>query len=543
MAKEVKWPGWDIVRLIGKGSFGNVYEIQRDVFGTIEKAALKVITIPQNDSDVEDLMNDGYDAESITQHYQSYLMDIVREYSLMAELKGNSNIVDCDDLQYIAHEDGFGWDIYIKMELLTPLNRALGKDITVSQAVQLGIDICNALILCKKHNIVHRDIKPQNIFVSRYGHYKLGDFGIAKVADRTTSGTKTGTFKYMAPEVYNNQPYGSASDIYSLGIVLYWMLNERRTPFLPLPPSVPTASIEEDARRRRFQGEEIPKPLHGSEELKRIVCKACAFDPAERYHSAEDMLHDLKLLFEESEDDATVCDATVCDATEVQLKTGTKKNYFSNQNKGGSDTERKEIEEQLGTEEKTNAENEQKDLHLETKSEIKPTSPEKKESDLNNSSETQMVDNAEKETGTAEQDEDSKQEKDVSKSGRIRNGIGGIRNKKLVRNIIIVIIIAVIGYFVVSSPLFGSSEAEVENYPTERTMMSDVAKILRDENVAGRVTELFIVDENENERYQTYTAECDVSVNVEGAVESYKVILIYENDNSTWVLSDLSHLD
>ena len=52
----------------------------------------------------------------------------------------------------------------------------------------------------------------------------------------------------MAPEVYNNQPYGHSADIYSLGMVLYWLLNERRTPFLPLPPQVPTATDEEHAR-------------------------------------------------------------------------------------------------------------------------------------------------------------------------------------------------------------------------------------------------------------------------------------------------------
>lgn len=287
------WPGWEIVRTIGKGGFATVYEIRRNVFGHMEKAALKKISIPQGEGDIEDLIGDGYDEESLTKRFEGYLQDIVREYSMMADMKGCANIVYCDDVRYIQHDDGIGWDIYIKMELLTALTRAIGRDIPEELVLKVGTDICSALVFCEERNVLHRDIKPQNIFMAPDGTYKLGDFGIAKTAERTTSGTKTGTYKYMAPEVYNNRPYGTKADIYSLGLVLYWMLNERRTPFLPLPPKVPTTSEEDAARSKRFSGKEIPPPLHGSEELKRIVLKACAFDPDLRYQSAKEMLFDL----------------------------------------------------------------------------------------------------------------------------------------------------------------------------------------------------------------------------------------------------------
>jgi len=293
---NVSWPGWNVAGIIGYGSYGRVYEIERNVFGHTEKAALKVISIPQNSGEIDELYNDGYDSESITQRFKSHLKEIVREYALMSEMKGHTNIVYCDDLRYIQHDDGMGWDIYIKMELLTPLPKILGNGFSEKLVVKLGLDICNALILCKSKNIVHRDIKPQNIFVSEDKNFKLGDFGIAKTAEHTTSGTKTGTYKYMAPEVYNNQPYGHAADIYSLGMVLYWLLNERRTPFLPLPSQVPTATDEERARDSRFAGFPIPEPIHGSEALKRIVLKACAFWPEERYKSAVEMRKDLLAL-------------------------------------------------------------------------------------------------------------------------------------------------------------------------------------------------------------------------------------------------------
>ena len=299
MAELIKapWSDWETVRMIGRGSFGTVYEIQRKLVDEdTESAALKVITIPQNPSDVEELYSEGYDDESITATFNSHLKSIVAEYSLMRKMDGSANIVNCKDIRYIQHDDGIGWDIFIRMELLTPLMKALPADTAEQTIIKIGKDICSALVLCKKHEIIHRDIKPQNIFVSPNGDYKLGDFGIAKTVEKTMGGTKIGTYKYMAPEVYNNQPYGSAADIYSLGLVLYWLLNERRMPFMPLPPAKLGAGMDEEARHRRLSGERLPAPAHGSDELKQIVLKACAYDPKDRYTSAAAMLDDLSKM-------------------------------------------------------------------------------------------------------------------------------------------------------------------------------------------------------------------------------------------------------
>ena len=292
----IGWPGWETVGLIGRGSFGAVYEIQRNVLGNVEKAALKVISIPQNASDIDEMISDGYDNESITSTFQAHLKSIVAEYALMRKMNGSSNIVNCDDVRYVQHDDGFGWDIYIKMELLTPLAKTLTGSISDETVIRLAQDMCAALNLCQKHGIIHRDIKPQIIFLSDNGDYKLGDFGVAKTVEKTSGGTKIGTYKYMAPEVYNNQPYGVGADIYSLGMVLYWMLNERRMPFLPLPPERLRAGMDEAARNRRLAGEAFGPPAHGSDQLKQIVMKACAYDPAERYRTAQEMLDDLNLL-------------------------------------------------------------------------------------------------------------------------------------------------------------------------------------------------------------------------------------------------------
>jgi len=294
--QNISWPGWKTVGRIGKGGFGAVYEIERNLFGEVEKAALKVISIPADQNEVEELRAEGYDDESITDTFHSYLKEIVNEYTLMKKMNGCANVVSCDDVRYVQRADGIGWDIFIRMELLTPLQKALQEQISEQTVIRMGMDLCRALMECKKHGIVHRDIKPQNILVSANGDFKLGDFGIAKTVEKTVGGTRIGTYKYMAPEVYLNRPYGAAVDLYSLGLVMYWMLNERRLPFLPLPPVKLTAQTLEESFRRRFSGEQIPPPVHGSRRLKEIVGKACAFDPRERYSNAGQMYEDLEKL-------------------------------------------------------------------------------------------------------------------------------------------------------------------------------------------------------------------------------------------------------
>ena len=291
------WPGWDTVRVIGHGSFGAVYEIRRNTLGYTESAAVKIISIPNNPREVEELRRNGYDDESITQTFREQSEKYMQEYAFMRSLRGNTNIVDCDDIRAVAHEDGFGFDLYIKMELLTPLDALKDDAFTEEKVIALGRDICCALELCEKNQIIHRDVKPGNIFVSSNGNYKLGDFGVSRVMEHSTNGSVTGTPRYMAPEVYANRKYGHRADIYSLGMVLYWLLNERRTPFQPLPPAKLGHSAAESALDRRMNGEAIPAPKNGSAALKAVVLKALAYDPKERYQNAGEMRQALETLY------------------------------------------------------------------------------------------------------------------------------------------------------------------------------------------------------------------------------------------------------
>ena len=295
---EPLFGSWRITRQIGEGSFGKVFEIERKDFGVTYRAALKAITVPASESELLEVKADGMDDASVRTYFGSFVEELVKEFALMSRLKGNSNIVSYEDHQVIEHPDDIGWDILIRMELLTPLNRYTSTHMVTRQdVIKLGIDLCHALELCQKFNIIHRDIKPENIFVSDMGDFKLGDFGIARTVEKTTSGlSKKGTYTYMAPEVYKGEAYGSTVDIYSLGIVLYRLLNGNRTPFLPAAPAPITHADRENALARRFSGAPLPAPCHAEGRLAEIVLKACAYDPKERYSSPMQMRQELESI-------------------------------------------------------------------------------------------------------------------------------------------------------------------------------------------------------------------------------------------------------
>ena len=296
----IPWDGWKVVREIGRGSYGRVYEIERSVGDFIEKTAMKVIPIPPDPQVINDYYGEGYDEESISKMCESYLNKTLSEYRTMYSLRGNTNIVSCHDITTLKMEDSIGWQVYIRMELLTPFTNYLKSvnSVTEKDIISLGKDICQALMLCEKRNIVHRDVKPANIFMNDKGDYKLGDFGVARTLDHVTNATRVGTERFMAPEVVKREAYGNNVDIYSLGLVLYWLLNERRMPFETLGKA-PTESEFKEASNRRLSGEPLPAPKYGNDKLKEIVLKACSYDRNDRYQSASEMLQALEEIEKE----------------------------------------------------------------------------------------------------------------------------------------------------------------------------------------------------------------------------------------------------
>ncbi|MBR5518212.1 MAG: serine/threonine-protein kinase [Clostridia bacterium] len=277
---EPLWENWTYTgEFLGEGAMSSVFEIQSTAMGLRELAALKIITVKR------DFRGEVKIPENA-----------LNEIKILRTLSGCVNIVQYHDStqRQIFDENGTlkEIDILIKMEKLQPLSE--GDNISADQVTKLAKDMCNALIHASEYSIIHRDIKPQNIFVDKDGTYKLGDFGIAKIVSDFSQNftTNIGTMAYTAPEIYRNTvgTYDISSDIYSLGLVLYVFLNNGYLPFAN------NSSSLHDAIAKRLSGAPFPSPSNGSKSLKSIVMRACNSDLTKRYRTPQEMLEDLELL-------------------------------------------------------------------------------------------------------------------------------------------------------------------------------------------------------------------------------------------------------
>ena len=283
---------WYIDRRLGAGAYSTVYRAVRKDHPGIE-AAIKIIAIPATESESDTLRTEGYSPAQSQSYYDDVARQYVSEIELMEQLKGTPNIVGIEDYKLVRRTDTIGNLIYIRMEMLVPLDSVLRERVlTEEEIIRLGIDVCSALQLCEARNILHRDIKPANIFINDktpgYVFYKLGDFGIARSIQTLTHGLSAkGTPSYMAPEIFFGKPYDHRADLYSLGITLYRLLNNNRLPLIP--ENDLSAAAREGALTRRMGGEKLPPACRGSKALNKVILKACEFKPGERYACAADM--------------------------------------------------------------------------------------------------------------------------------------------------------------------------------------------------------------------------------------------------------------
>ena len=285
------WPEWQIEEQLGKGSYGTVFRAVRKDSNLTTYSAIKIISIPQDPSELDTLRSEGLTADESQTYLQGIVDNFVNEIQLMQSFKGTQNSVSIEDYKVTKKIGTIGWKIYIRMELLTPLPKyCASRPMTEQEVIRLGCDICTALELCARRNIIHRDIKPDNIFLNDFGSFKLGDFGIARTLSGMTSGmSQKGTPFYMAPEVFVTNKYDARVDICSLGLVMYKLLNRDLLPFIRDKKQLLNPNERDIALERRRTGETMPPPCDASPAMAHIILKACAYDPNDRFANASEL--------------------------------------------------------------------------------------------------------------------------------------------------------------------------------------------------------------------------------------------------------------
>lgn len=281
------WPDWKIKEEVGRGAFGIVYRAERYGIRNNYNSAIKIISIPYREEEMDLLRSEGLRDGELTTYFGGMITECADEISVLEKLKGHSNIVSIEDFKIIKRDEVFGWDIFIRMEFLESLPEYIQSKpdgLSREEIIKLGTDLCEALSFCEKERIIHRDIKLSNIFVASHNRFKLGDFGIAKTLEKSTRMfSRKGTQSYMAPEVFRGERYLPNVDIYSLGLVLYQLLNNNCLPFMNSSKTSATYAEREEAFYKRIRGDALPRPACADNQLAEVILKACSYDPDKRF--------------------------------------------------------------------------------------------------------------------------------------------------------------------------------------------------------------------------------------------------------------------
>ena len=286
-ALEPFFGSWYIETKLSEGKSSKFYKVYRS--DGIEKfyLGLKTVKFPSGDKELSNAIASGK-YQNIDEYLDILQQSVSKNMSIMRSLSGHNNVVRLEDFTIIREPSCFY--VLMLVELLTPLNDYLSfENVSKNDVINLGKDICRAIEAFREKGVIHHNITPENIYVDNTGNYKLGDFGLFDYSTGMSEGSL-----YIAPELYNkNYLRDTSSDIYSLGMLLYKLLNNNRFPFLPAYPAPVSLSDREQSFSRCMRGEAFPAAANADFKLTNIISKATAYRADDRYFSPLAMLSQL----------------------------------------------------------------------------------------------------------------------------------------------------------------------------------------------------------------------------------------------------------
>ena len=241
---------------------------------TGDKYIVKVISLPPSQTQVDALKLAGVvsDDDSIRHYFQERSLETLTEIETLQALSRHEGFMPCEGYQLEPSEDGLGFDIY----MLSPYRRSLERQFTKRpftqlDAINLGMDICSALMACRRNGYLFVNLKPNNIYLTPNGEFKISDLGFLNMGNLKYATIPSQYISdYTAPEMKDAFATPNTSiDIYALGAILYSVYNGGVLP-----------SVDADVP---------PAPQYADEELAAIIVKACSKNPEDRWEDPAQM--------------------------------------------------------------------------------------------------------------------------------------------------------------------------------------------------------------------------------------------------------------
>lgn len=285
---EPLFGSWYVESKVSEGKNSKFYKVYQPDGDGKHYAGLKIVRFPSGEQELSRVIASGK-YQNVDEYLDSLQENVMTNMGIMRSLSYHKNIVPVHNFTVIREVSCFY--LLCLVDILTPLSEYLSFEaVSKNDVITIGKDICHAMIAFREKGIIHHDITPENIYVDASGNYKLGDFG---VYDYETGISEASV--YRAPELYEkNYLSDVSSDIYSLGILLYKLLNNNRLPFLPPYPAPISLSDREQSFARCMRGEAFPTPANADYKLGSVISKATAFNPDARYLSPMAMLTQLE---------------------------------------------------------------------------------------------------------------------------------------------------------------------------------------------------------------------------------------------------------
>ena len=273
------------------------YDCER--IDTGEKLVLKHIAIPESDTKIQALIITGAvaDEAAANEYFRGLAEDLRSELEFLASQPETSGVDTWRDFQIEARE-GVGFDIYALMARKDSLKGYLQDNaITQLQALNLGLDLCDAMGNLNAAGYAYFDLKPENVFVDARKRFTIGDFGLMPLDELEYAAVpEEHISEFSAPELSKLIPEpAETSDQYSLGMLLFYIFNGNRLPFEDEKTS-PKRALE-----KRMNSDILPSPQYADYELAEIISKACSRDPASRYASFAELKQELTLYMQRNE--------------------------------------------------------------------------------------------------------------------------------------------------------------------------------------------------------------------------------------------------
>ena len=243
-----------------------------------DKYIVKIISVPASQKQLDALLLTGAykDAAAAAAYFKELAEDTVKEARLLQQLSKLEGFLSYEDWQIVPMEGGdTGYDVYLLGSYKHSLEKYLRRNtMTHLGAVNLGIDLCSALSLCRRAGFIYTDLKPGNVFITGQREFRIGDLGFARLsAMKYTSINAKYISRFTPPELHD--PLATLNptvDTYAVGMILYMIYNNGHIPFHDKAPLMI-----------------LPAPMNADYEMAEIILKACDPNPRKRYQTPVEM--------------------------------------------------------------------------------------------------------------------------------------------------------------------------------------------------------------------------------------------------------------